>query len=401
MTMPSRIADRRGLTLIELMIVVVMMGIIGATTLSLFRSQNEAFRHNTDRFDLLQNLRSAMELSERTIRTMGTGVTGQQPMIVYASDNVLAFNADYVERDTTDMRWSAYFNPDVPAEETVAWDASAATVIPNSSPSYTYPSETYRMGGGTGAVSPAETYILYFESDSDTPRSDDYILWQRVNNGAPELLARNILPPTGGGPFFDYLLHRISGGADQLIVASSTSGVLPLIRRPLHTATSAADSASYIRPDSVRAVRISFRVTNGLTGSEERIREISTTVETPNNGVSMPTVCGRPPLPPGSLSAVDAGDGSGKVTISWTSSQDQDAGEVDVRQYIVWRRLASASDFAAPLMVVRAEPGEANYSLEVLDHVPGQSYVYRIASQDCTPNLSAFVQASATVAVVP
>src|SRR5690606_21549900 len=161
---------RRGVTLIELLVVIVIVSGVVATTYSLFRSQSQSFRTNTDRFDLAQNARGAIELSERVIRTMGAGVTGQQPVLVYGANSVLAFNADYVERDTVDMRWAAYWNPDVTSAESIVWKVADATAIPNSSPSYTYPASDYKLGNGT--PSPAETYILYFVADGDTPRSD-------------------------------------------------------------------------------------------------------------------------------------------------------------------------------------------------------------------------------------
>lgn len=384
-----------GFTLIELLVVITMLGIITGATFSLFQSQSRSFRGNTQRFDLVQNVRSAIELSERTIRTMGAGVAGEQPVLVYGAETVLAFNADYTERDTVDMRWAAYWNTDTPLEETVVWDASNATAIPNSSPSYTYPAITYRMGNG--AISPAETYILWFEGDSDTPRSDDYILWQRLNNGTPEILSRNLLPSSDGRPFFEFMLHRVLPTGDTLFIA--TGSLLPLIRRPLSAAGSTADSANFTRPDSVRGVRLNFRVTNGESGANERFREVTTIVETPNNGIPMPTVCGRSPLDPPAFTAVETIPGSGSITLDWTRSPDQDAGEVDVRQYVVWRRLAAAPLFAEPLLVVRSEPNKATYTSDVLDNVIGSTYIFGIAAQDCTPNFSTIRTATVTVTV--
>ena len=138
-------------------------------------------------------------------------------------------------------------------------------------------------------------------------------------------------------------------------------------------------------PDSVRAVRMNYRITNGLLGVDERTRTISTVIEVPNNGILMPDVCGRAPFAPGAFAAVDAGDGSGRVTITWSRSVDQDTGEQDVRQYIIWRRLASSAAFAQPLLVTAAQADEINYSTEFTDQVPGSSYVFGIAAQDCTP----------------
>ncbi len=385
--MPDMNRRAAGFTLVELLIVITMLvGIMGATY-SLFRSQSVSMRQNTDRFDLIQNARGAMELSERVVRTMGAGVTGQQPMLVYGNGTVLAFNADYVERDTVDMRWAAYWNPDVSQTETVVWESSAATVIPNSSPSYTYPSTTYRMANG--ALSPAETHIFYFQLDDATSRGDDYVLWERTNAGSPEVVARNVLPAADGSPFFEYLLHRTLSSGDTLLVA--TGSLLPLIRRPLVAGLSAADSSAYVRPDSVRAVRMNYRITNGKTGSDERTRSISAIIETPNNGVDMPTVCGRSPLPPGALSTTEVGTGAGEVHLVWSKSADQDAGEVDVRQYVVWRKVSTATNWGAPVLVLRAEAGQASYDTNILGNTPGTTYTFGVAAQDCTPNFSTTV----------
>ena len=385
---------RRGVTLIELLVVIVIVSGVVATTYSLFQSQSQSFRKNTDRYDLAQNARGAIELTERVIRTMGAGVTGEQPVLVYGADDVLAFNADYVERDTVDMRWAAYWNPDVPTEYTLAWKVANATTIPNSSPAYTYPTVDYVLGNG--APSPAETYILYFTADADTPRGDDYVLWQRVNHGPPELLARGILPATGK-PFFEYLLERKLSTGDTLFVA--TGGLLPLIRKPLSAAASAADSASFSRPDSVRAVRMNFRITNGKSGADERIRDISTVIEVPNNGVPLSSVCGRAPLPPGGLAVTEVGTGIGEAEVTWNRSSDQDGGEVDVRQYVVWRRPASEMTFDAPLLYVRSERDTVTYTTTINDNTPGESYIFGVAAQDCTPAFSSIVTATITFSV--
>jgi prepilin-type N-terminal cleavage/methylation domain-containing protein len=384
---------RAGFSLIELLIATTMLVGLAGAGYALFRSQSKSFRENTERYDLVQNARGSMEWSDRVIRTMGAGVVGQQPMLVYGANSVIAFNADFVERDTTDVRWAAYWNPDVPTSDAIVWDAAQATAIPNSSPSYAYPSTQYRMSNG--ALSPAETYILYFELDAATSRSDDYILYQRVNAGTPEILGRNILAASSGAPFFQFLLERVLATGDTLITASGS--LLPLIRREVVAGISSADSANYVRPDSVRAVRMNYRITNGQSGTAERVREVSTVIETPNNGIAMPTVCGRSPLPPGALAATEVGVGEGQVQLTWSSSADQDGGEIDVRQYVVWRRLAAAAVWAEPLLVVRTETGQANYTSLVTDNVPGTSYRYAVAAQDCTPNLSTMVTADITL----
>ncbi|MEP6590359.1 MAG: prepilin-type N-terminal cleavage/methylation domain-containing protein [Gemmatimonadota bacterium] len=370
-----------GFTLAELLIAMTMTLVVAGAAWSLFRSQSRSFTSNSDRYDLVQNARGTLEGAERVIRTMGAGSPNNQPVLVYGANGVLAFNTDYIEQDTTDMRWAAYYNPDTPAPEGVAWLQTDASVIPNSSPSYSYPTASYRLGNG--ALSPAETYIFYFQSDTATSRTDDYILYQRVNNGAPEIVSRNLLPHPSGRPFFEFLMQRQLSSGDTLITVPA--GLLPLIRRPLISGISSTDTAAYVRPDSVRAVRMNFRLTNGRTGPDERLRDVSTTIEVPNNGIPLPTVCGRVPYDPPSLSVVDTVPGSGRLWFTWSSSVDQDTGEQDVTQYILYRRPASSSTWSDPLVVVRAEDGKSSYNVQISDNVPGTPYTFGVAAQDCTP----------------
>jgi type II secretory pathway pseudopilin PulG len=389
--------DRAGFSLLELLIATIMVIGIAGAGYALFRSQARAFRDNSDRYDLTQNARGTLEGTERVIRTMGAGTPAEQPVLVYGSTTVLAFNSDFVESDTVDLRWAAYFNPDVPSGESEAWEQASATAIPNSSPSYSYPAATYRLGNGS--LSPAETYIFYFENDPTTARGDDYALWQRANNGVPQIVARNILPHPNGRPFFEYLIERGLSTGDTLMTAPSA--LLPLIRRPLVGGISSADSANYVRPDSVRAIRLHLRLTNGRSGTEERMRDISTTIEVPNNGIPLPNVCGRSPYAPGALATVDTALGSGRVWLTWPASADQAGGEQDVRQYIIWRRPAASAVWAEPLVVVRAETGVTSYTTEISGNEPGTAYMFAVAAQDCTPAQSTLTTASLTTSVAP
>ncbi|MES2304054.1 MAG: hypothetical protein V4558_01010 [Gemmatimonadota bacterium] len=379
-TLPPR-RSTGGFTISELLIAMTMTLAIAGAAYTLFRSQSRSFMANSDRYDMVQNARGTLEGAERVIRTMGAGSPNNQPVLVYGANTILAFNTDYIEQDTTDMRWAAYYNPDTPPAEAVAWLQTDASAIPNSSPSYTYPTATYRLGNGS--PSPAETYIFYFQSDASTSRSDDYILYQRVNNGSPEIVARNLLAHPNGKPFFEFLMQRQLSTGDTMLTVPA--GLLPLTRRPLIAGISSTDSANYVRPDSVRAVRMNFRLTNGKSGADERLRDITTTIEVPNNGIPLPTVCGRAPYDPPSLTVVDTVPGSGRLWFTWAASIDQGTGEQDVTQYILYRRPAAASVWSDPLVIVRAEDGKATYTAQISDNIPGTAYTFGIAAQDCTP----------------
>jgi type II secretory pathway pseudopilin PulG len=374
--------NRAGFSILELLIAMTLAVAVAGVGFSLFRSQSTFFGTNQQRYDLLQNARGALEDAQRVIRTMGAGVPTGQPVLVYGDNKVLAFNSDYIEGDTVDTRWAAYFNAQTPSNETIAWDVSNAGLIPGTA--YTYPTVNYLLGSGD--PSPAETYVFNFSPDSSTARTDDYILWQRVNNGTPTIVARNILAHPSGNPFFQYLQRRTLNTSDTLLIVPS--GNLPLERRILVAGISTTDSANYVRPDSVRAIRLNMRFTNGQTGADERFRDVQTMVQVPNNGIAMPNICGRPPLAPTSFTVVDTIPGSGRLWFTWNSSVDQDAGEHDVLQYILYRKLQGASTWSDPLIIVRRTSGQASYTLEISGNTVSTPYTFGISAQDCTPSES-------------
>lgn len=387
-TPPIRQAGRTGFTLVEMLIAMTMTVAVTGAAVSLFRSQSLFFGSNEQRYDMMQNARSALEEAQRVIRTMGAGVPNSQPVLVYGDNNVLAFNTDYIENDTVSTRWAAYFNAQTPATETVAWDVSTASVIPGTT--YTYPPANFVLGSGD--PSPAETYTFYFTPDSSTSRTDDYILWQRVNNGTPFMVARNILAHPSGRPFFQYLARQSLSTGDTLIIEPSAN--IPLKRTIVTSSTT--DTAAATRPDSVRAISVSIRFTNGLSGTAERFRDVQTTVRVPNNGIPMPTICGRNPLAPPTFTVVDTAFGSGKLWVTWAKSVDQDAGEQDVLQYILYRKLQGATTWSDPLMIVRRTAGQATYTQMIAGNTPGTAYTFGVSAQDCTPSESTITTLNVT-----
>ena len=387
-TSSLRQSDRTGFTLVEMLIGMTMTAAVMGAGFSLFRSQSRVFDTNQQRYDMMQNSRSTLEEAQRVIRTMGAGVPNGQPVLVYGDANVLAFNTDYIEQDTVDTRWAAYFNAEAPTVETISWDVSAASTIPTTS--YTYPTANFLLGSGD--PSPAETYSFYFQPDASTARTDDYLLWQQVNGGTPQIVARNILAHPSGKPFFQYLQRQQTATGDTLIFEPTSN--LPLKRTVVTSST--VDTAGATRPDSIRAVRLNLRFTNGQTGAAERFRDVQTTIQVPNNGIPLPTVCGRNPLAPPAFTVVDTALGSGKLWLTWTKSTDQDAGEQDVLQYIVYRKLQGATSWADPLVIVRRVANQASYTLMIAGNTPGTPYTFGVSAQDCTPNESTITTLNVT-----
>jgi hypothetical protein len=320
---------------------------------------------------------------------LGAGTAGLQPMLVYGNTNVIAFNTDYVENDSTNFRWATYYNPNVGNSAVQAWLLADAATIPNTA--FSYPPVTYRQANG--AVSPAETHVFWLELDATTTRADDYVLKERNNSQAEEIVSRNILP-LGTAPFFQYFLaRRLVSGADTMLITPSAN--LPLIRVPLTAAMTSTDSANATRPDSIQAIRMNFRITNGLAGADERLRDVSSVVAVPNNGIYAASICGRAPFPVGTLTAVpDLVVGSGRVDLTWTASPDQESGELDVWQYVIYRRLSGAPLWEDPIMNIGKTVGAPSYTVSIGGNTPLTSYDFAVSAQDCTPAVSTLVTAT-------
>ncbi len=390
----NRRDPRAGFSLVELLITLIVLSMIMGTTVMFFRNQNTSFLKGSEKMDLLQNARYTISQVERILRTMGAGVTGQQPMLVYGHNSVVAFNTDYDETDTTNYRWAVNFNPSISSLDGLAWQVGNAATIPTSSPSYTYPAQTYTQANG--ALSLAETKIFWLAADTATSRTDDYVLWERTNGGTPEYIARNVLAYPGR-PFFEYLLaRRLTTGTDTMVITPSS--LLPLKRLWPQTGWTPTDTANAVRPDSVRAIRINIRVTNGKSGADERTRDFSQMIQVPNNGLPSPNVCGRSPLNPVSFTAIPSlAVGSGLFQLSWTRSPDDGAGEFDVRQYVVYSRDDTATVWRDPLLMIAADTTTV-FNIAVGGYTPGALYDFGLAAQDCTPSLSTMMTVNSVVA---
>ena len=86
-----------------------------------------------------------------------------------------------------------------------------------------------------------------------------------------------------------------------------------------------------------------------------------------NAGLLHHSTCGQPPLAPGSVTAsVTAANGTTVpqtyVTIRWTKSVDEGAGEKDIIRYAIYRRLSTVLTYDEPFASVPA--GSSSYSFQ-------------------------------------
>ncbi len=373
---------RAGMTLVEMTVSLVIFSFIMAGALSMLRSEGKRFQLGGERAAMYQNGRFAMNEMEKDLRTSGTGAPDQQPQIVYAADSVLVFNANYWTNTVGDVE-AVYYSEDAPDSAVSAMRTVAKVTIPYTT--IQYPDTNYRLGA---VNSHAETIAFWFRLDSSTARTDDYILWRRINNLAPEVVSTNLLRTTNQ-PFFRYF--RIFGSTNSQSLDTVPRSQLPLRHsRPIHLAIN--DTGAFARIDSIRAVRVSFTVTNGRTGADEQRRSISRLIRLPNVGLVNSKTCGDAPIFTATvgISALVAPDSTRYVRLNFARSVDETSGERDVERYVIFRRFGSATDWGDPFTTIPG--GDTAYVYTDATVIKDSTYRYAVAAQDCTPTLSGLQQ---------
>jgi prepilin-type N-terminal cleavage/methylation domain-containing protein len=385
----TRTPSEGGMSLIEMMIALVIFSIIMAGSLSFLTKQSQGFDRSSSEMGMLQNLRFSISILRQEIRMAGANMPPAQPAVVYAGTTSFAFNADYTSN--TDSLFTVYYDPGVPTGQSDAIPATRRMTIPGSSPAFQYPDSTYVDVNGNNSA--AETIIWFFTVDTTT---GDYTLDRQVNDGAPEIVVRNIVPTPGANFFKYYYRHAPTSGAASL--DSVPTAWVPLSHSvPLHG--DIADTGAAARIDSLRAVEVTFTVTNGMTGTDLRTRSISFTISMPNVGLVTPVICGHAPILGTTLSAVWSIDSSDTpydttMQLTWSPATDEVGGEHDVVRYVLWRRLVGASVWGEPRASVSAGNPSPAWTDEAA--VPGPpGYQYALAAQDCTPSLSSLATVNA------
>jgi prepilin-type N-terminal cleavage/methylation domain-containing protein len=382
---------RRGFTMIELTIAMGLLLLITGVATQFLRRQTNLVNREGGRMDALQNAEFAVSQVDRELREAGAGVVDIQPMLVQIDSNAMTFNANMVSIDTGDVR-AIYQMRDGDTNGVRAMFKSERMALPNSYPVVNYPDTTYMSAGGIPSA--AETITYFLRPDSTTTITNRYLLFRRVNALTPTLIASGLVRDSRDTvPFFTY--YKTDTMSKLVPIARSQ---LPYYHNMIHG--SPGDTARSALTDSIRAVRIHFLTAardpkTGLDG----LRTVESLVRLANAGLVQRSSCGQPPLPLSVSPTVVSTALNVKpaaVTITWGKVVDDGAGEKDIERYAIYRRLSTSASFGDPISSVPA--GKASYSFTDTAVLSTQTYVYGIAAQDCTPEVSS-VAASAPVTV--
>ena len=376
---------RQGFTILEMLVSMTLLLVIVGLTIPFFRSQAKALDRGAGRLDAQQNARFGVNAIDRELRIAGLGTVDAQPMVVYAGDRVLAFNADLATGIPNDGS-AVYYNPDLPDEVLTSIGKLDRRQLPTTS--FWYPDTTYKPGAG-GATSAAETIIYWVAPDTTAgnTNTNDYALWRQVNTAAPAMLAAGIrLNP--GEAVFRYVKADSAGRPVAVPQAS-----LPFFHSaPIHGMPSGLkpDTGVSARTDSLRAVRIRlvgvFRDPRG----KEILDTVETNVRILNAGLNRYTTCGERPFFGGAPIAVRVllPTGAWAVRVTWSIATDEVGGEKDVERYAVYRRRDGAGNFDDEPIAIIPAAGRASYTITDSDVLQNDNWQYGVDAQDCSPSAS-------------
>lgn len=384
--MRTRSGNRPAFTLVEMLVAMsLLMAILGIST-QLFRRQSAALSAQAGRTEAQQNGAFMLDVLDRDLRVAGSGVVDAQPLLVQAAPTAITINADLVTRTAGDPG-AVYVDTDAEPGSAGVFSAASATTLPTSA--VVYPETTYMKAAGV--PSGAETISFWISRDSTSTRSDDYVMFRRVNGLAPRVVARGIrYEPTD--TLFQYFKVDTAGVLQPIAPAS-----LPLYHSAaFHGSPSDTGAAAVI--DSVRTVRVRLSSVYRDARGGDAVRRLDLTIHLMNAGLIHRTTCGEAPFgvsPSAVVTDTSATVSSPYVTVSWSHALDDGGGEKDVERYAVYRRAASSTGFSEPLASIPA--GAASYAFVDSDVRSGDQWIYGVAAQDCTPSSSPI---GATPAVV-
>jgi prepilin-type N-terminal cleavage/methylation domain-containing protein len=390
---------RRGFTLIEVMISVTLLLVIMGAAVQFLRRQTQAVSMETERMDALSNAEYAASQIERELREAGAGVADYQPMIVQLDKFAITFNANIQSIDSGDVR-AVYQTLDADPNAVRTMYKSERTALPTSNPAKYYPDTTYFAA--KGFVSGAETISYYLQKDSSATTDSTYVLYRRVNATTPTIVARNIIR-RDTIPFFTYYKADSLG---RLITINPS--LFPIYHGVIHGA--ASDIGTPALTDSVRVVRVHFNavaidrhanIKTSFNKDSLKYRVIETRIRLMNSGLLNLASCGEPPVTPATpaLTQTASGVTPQSVTVTWGRSGDDGVGEKDVERYAIFRQLVSSTQSPDPISSIPAS-GATSYSFTDTTVLPGQSYVFGVAAQDCSPRVSS-VSLSAAITINP
>lgn len=375
--------NRRGLTLVELLISMTVLGIIMAAAVGYFRQQLAQLSMTAGRSTALQTAEFVGNAIDRDLRVAGSGVLQTQPMIVYADAQAITFNADLVSNLPGDM---AAVSTDSDVDAAATGGLTQTITLPGSGGSY--PLSTYTTPAGV--ASPAQTISYYITADPNSTLANAALMMRRVNNDTAQVVADGLIVPPGAVVFSYLIKDTLNNNVlDSVGSALSTMSAhtVPLVHVAVHgsaTDTGASGVIDFIRVVNVHLVSRYHDARHNRDVMDTVVRSIRPL----NAGLINNPSCGLQPIPVASITATVTTVGTiTTTTLAFPASADQTGGQHSVDRYLVFRR-RSDSAFANPFTTMPAITTTytvTDASMPAVAH----AYYYGVVAQDCSPTNSA------------
>ena len=265
----------------------------------------------------------------------------------------------------------------------------------------------------------AETIRYTFDRDAnglvnssdrytETQNPADYALMREENGTRIDMIAYGLRGrenyPDGQlpEPLFKYYGDFLSNGTIRLWGDADNNGSLSqaeiaaLTVVPQNLLSKIIEVAVGIEAESPN-MEASYVGPHSTSGTERKYRSIVMTSKIrPRNvgtGSANLHACGDPPDPPTGLSGVDTPRDAGEsITLTFTKSADETAGEKDIDNYTVYRREEGQIEWTCINSAVPT--GAATYTINDDSHTPGGGpvidtpYYYMATAWDCRPQES-------------
>jgi prepilin-type N-terminal cleavage/methylation domain-containing protein len=386
--MTLRCRPRRGYSLIELMIAMVLMLAVFGMVVTFLRTQTRQIASSAGALDALQNARFSGSAIDRELRVAGAGIVAQQPMMVLAAPMAVAFNVDLTTIDSTDPS-GVYYDPNADTSTTSSMTVAHQVTLPTTA--YVYPGMNYQST--PGVASAAQTIMYWLAADPTAPLPNTYTLFRRVNAADSTVVSTGIRVAPGTAFFRYFVRDSVTGNLDSIPTAR-----LPLFHSvPQHGG--AADTGSAARIDSVRSVRITVTGAFKNPSGPAVYRTTATTTKLLNAGLVNAATCGQPPLSvnPVPLATPFLHGGvapTDSIVVTWNASVDQDGGQQTVARYLVYKKLTTTATWGQPVTTFAAGAPTYRWNDPAYAGMHG-SWQYAVVAQDCTPANSTMAVSSA------
>jgi prepilin-type N-terminal cleavage/methylation domain-containing protein len=392
---------RSGFTLVEVIISMTLLAIIGAVAVPFYLRSLRSVATTNGQQDAEQSVAFALNFINHDLRLAGQGVVAGQPGIVQMSDSAVTFNANLVTRDTSAATPGAYVDPNVPDSMGLAMLKTDQVTLPRST--IKYPDSTWSQSAGV--LSDAETISYWVAADTTTGHlANTYVLWRRVNNGTPALVAKNLVFRSGvdSVPFRFYVSDQTYTNQLDPVKTAVLPGPPTHYPFPLVYTTGTTTDTLLRNIMSVR-VALTSEYVNPIT-QHASYRTVTENIDLENGGMPSYAACPGPPGAPTSVTSyvatANTSASTDSVVVTWAPSPDETGGYGNVREYMVYRKMDTSTTWGTAQF---EQPAIGKTRDSIMDFPPlltaPRYYIYGIVAENCTPQMSTALQT--TTHIVP